>query len=71
MVTGVPPFYSDDEVELKSLIKLGDYSDQYPYFQKSASPELQSLIAQCLSVDVDQRINSDGLLQNEWLLKAN
>ena len=70
MVTGIPPFYDDDEEMLKMKIIKGQYLGEFPEFDRNASDDLRSLVESMLKPERYERIDSDALLQDKWVKSA-
>lgn len=66
MVTGVPPFYSDDQKELFHNIKT-----ERLVLPDFLSPELKDLLAQLLEKDPQKRIDQTGIQRHSWFRDVN
>jgi calcium-dependent protein kinase len=65
MLCGKPPFYSQDEDELKNIICSMKYDFNYPEFKK-ISQDAKDLIKSIL-VNADSRPSISDVLQNKWV----
>lgn len=64
LLTGVPPFYHDKEVMIKSKILTTDYNFNAPIWE-TISPECKDWIENLL-VRAEQRMNVKQTLQHKW-----
>ena len=62
MVAGIQPFKASNLKDLQNLIKKGKF-DILPFF----SPDFIDLIQKMLTVDVNKRIDIEGILHHKWL----
>lgn len=65
MLCGKPPFYSQDENDLKQKIKTMVYNFDYPEFKK-ISQDAKDIISSIL-VDQDKRPSAAQLLETNWI----
>ena len=70
MVTGMPPFYSPDELKLKELIRSGNYSDVSIEFNDKAPKDLQDLLQNIFHVNPDKRVDADDMVADAWVNSA-
>lgn len=61
MVTGLPPFYTQDRAELLQRLKYDE-----PRAPKHVSPKLQSLLNGLLSRDPEKRLSIEAVKKHEW-----
>ena len=66
MVTGIPPFYSDDQSQLFNNIKSAEL--EYP---ETISRDLKSLLARLLEKDPRQRIDLLEIKKHPWFHEVN
>jgi len=65
MMSGTPPFYHPDHIELYEIIKSGDYNFKAATW-KFVSDEAQDLIKGLLVVDPEGRFTEDQILEHPW-----
>jgi len=65
LLSGYPPFYSENEPELYEIILSGDYFFHSPYWD-GISREAKDLIAHLLARDPKKRLSASEVLQHNW-----
>ena len=68
LLSGKPPFYGRNELEIFSKIKANKYSLKIKEL-KNLSPEGEDLIKRFLLKDVDKRIDLKDALEHAWFKK--
>ena len=66
ILSGIPPFYHEDNFELFDLIKRGKYNFDAPVW-KDISEEAKDLIKSLLVVDPDKRLKPDEIRRHPWI----
>lgn len=66
LLSGVPPFYEEDNFQLFEKIKAVDYDFSDPTW-KNVSKEAQNLIKKLLVKDPKKRMTCDQMLQDPWI----
>ena len=69
MITGVPPFFENDEDLLQEKIKTGVWSTRFPNFEKNNSEEVRDLIYQMMQIDIAKRISIENIFTHAWFSK--
>ncbi|CDW88817.1 protein kinase domain containing protein [Stylonychia lemnae] len=67
MVTGIPPFFEQNEEQTIEKIKTGVLSCQFPNYVENNSKEIKELIESMLQVNRLDRISVDLALKNQWI----
>jgi len=65
LLSGYPPFYSENENELWEIIMSGEYSFHSPYWDR-ISPEGIDLIQRLLVLEPTKRLTASEVLEHEW-----
>lgn len=66
MLSGQPPFFHEDNFELFAMIKDGEFDFKNEAWTR-VSAEGKDLISQLLTVDPNDRINGEDIMNHPWL----
>jgi len=69
LLCGFPPFYGNNDTQLFSKIKRGDYKFLKPYWDP-ISADAKDFVRKMLVVDPKQRASIDELLKHPWVAAA-
>jgi calcium-dependent protein kinase len=68
LLSGMPPFYGENDEEIISKVRLGQYSFNSKEW-KSISNEAKAFISQMLELNVRKRLTAYEALNHEWIVK--
>jgi len=66
LLCGYPPFYHQTQTQLFKTIRKGRFAFDSPYWDPIGE-NAKNLIRGCLTVDVNKRLDVDGVLRHQWL----
>jgi calcium/calmodulin-dependent protein kinase I len=67
LLCGYPPFYNSNQKELFRQIREGRFKFESPYWDP-ISQDAKDFITGCLTVEVKDRLDVQGMLESKWLV---
>ena len=74
MVTGVPPFFNNDnshKSEIYDKIRAGEWDTQFRDYHENATENLTSILSMCFKVDPEERISPADVINHPYFQLEN